>query len=158
MAEPEAYQEVHSPTVSVEVKISGTRNKEQCRRRLLDARLWDVLSDDQQRAAVYIEIGHRAFTRGMGISPPKYERTDPGKHQDGLTGYVERYFDWCEETRRFGVNAMVTIDVLCFGLTLRNVDRTHKRRKGWSRDQLHRALDLYAMQQGWVARRGSFLL
>lgn len=124
------------------------------RKRKMDSRIWDALTDAQRRAAEQIEDGYRGLTAGLGErGMPWGERSGAAKgqglerrHIPGLER-VEAYWDWAQAARYLGISVAAVIAMICDGASARQVDRRHGRRKGWARDNLESALDLYLDQR-----------
>ncbi len=170
---PEAWQERHSPTEAVEVVIQHkvelgandkgrlvskrvTKTREVCRRRLVDARLWGALTEEQQTAATLIEAGFRIQTQGMGVKVQSFERGDrsAGGTNDRAMVAVADYIAWAKEAVRQRIDHAAIILVLVEGMALAAVDGARRKRRGYTKTELDDGLNLYCKQQGWpVATR-----
>lgn len=159
-AQPSDWQERIEPTEAVEVTISRStrRVREICRRRVVEARLWDAMSGDQQGAAERIAGGFEVITAGLGASGMRLGvRGDRsyGDPWEGARGLIEDYWAWAKRTQRQELSVAAALDVLAFGLSCREVDRRRRKRKGWARGNLFEALEVYCDVKGWSGRRKS---
>jgi len=152
---PECWQEKHSPTEDVKVRYrqEGLKRIEviQCRRRVLEARLWDGLHPSLQDAAVAIERGFSLVTRGMGHKPPVYELRGSGKgdFSDWDSEAMAEYWAWALEAQRQRIDHAAIILVLVEGMALAAVDAARKKRKGYAKEQLLDGLNLFCRMRGW---------
>lgn len=161
---PEAWQERHSPTEAVEVTIMHavelgtdgkakriTKRREMCRRRIVDARLWAALTQEQQTAATLIDAGFRIATQGMGVKVQSFERGDRGEAggNDRSAVTMADYIAWAKEAVRTRIDHAAIILVLVEGMALAAVDSARRKRRGYTRDALAVGLNLYCKQQGW---------
>lgn len=148
---PHDRQEKLNPTE----EVPSSRNRASpapCRRRIVDARLWDGLSPVLQDAALEIARTYETLGRGLGFSTINLERTPgargrAGVDQGRLSG---TYFDWANACAKDSVSHSLAIDVLCYGFSCAAIDRDRRVRRGTTRDNLIRALELYARLRGWL--------
>lgn len=157
MAEPEEYQEAHSPTEPYEIVISKAtrRTTHVARRRKQDCRLWDGMTSEMESAAeaivraVYVISGQASYARSS------FERVDRSHPADTsvsyLQGLVEAYNSWVDDAEERGVIVGAVLKVLYHGASLRETDRSWKRRNGWAKEQVDRGLELY-LSLTWRAR------
>lgn len=167
--DPADWQERHSPTDSVMVKIINrvqvvgdhtdrkVITREMCRRRAQDTKLADALEDaDVERASVWVGIGYQRVTDGT--SPKIANLFATGSEGSGLSyedlmiflGDVERaYQQWCRQAKTRHVNVAAVIDIVCRGMGARETDRLHRKRNGWSVENLVDGLLLFERLQGW---------
>jgi hypothetical protein len=156
---PEAWQEQHSPTEDVKVRYrqDGAKRVDliQCRRRVLEARLWNGIHPSLQDAAVAIERGFSLVTRGMGHKPPSYELGAGGKggYTDRDTGMIEDYWAWGKEALRQRIDHAAIILVLVEGMSLAAVDAARRKRKGYARAELMEGLNLFCRLRGWPTQK-----
>lgn len=151
------WQERHSPTETIEVRITSERSKVQTRRRKQDARLYDGLTSHQIKAMENIDAGFRALTQGGGMSKMRFEARipagdspAPGQRHD----WLERtYMEWHRQTQiEGGINGAAVLDIVVFGKGTGAVDKLRKKRKGWARENLiEEGLKLYCKICGWPA-------
>ena len=157
-AQPSDWQEEIAPTEAVEGTISKStrRVREISRRRIVDARLWDAMTADQQGAAERVARGFETITAGVGHSGMRFgQRVDHGYGDpwEGKWGLIEAYWAWAKQTQRERISVAATLDVLAFGHSCREVDSFRHRRKGWARGNLFGALEVYCDIKGWSGRR-----
>jgi hypothetical protein len=151
---PHDLQECHAPTQPVRISTSGARSQTVCRRRIVDARLWESFDDLQQQAAIEIAATFERLNRGLGFASSDWQRL-PGSRQaggDGHTLLVGPYIDWTKACAREKISHSMTIDILCFGISCTALDRDRRVRAGTSRSNLMSALTLYAKLRGWHRR------
>ena len=150
--EPTDWQEWHSPTEPVEVEIAKKPRRivQTCRRRIVDARLWDSMSPQQQDAALIIEEGFRILTAGQRIKLQSVERVSPGHFNYEKVARAERrYWEWAIEAVKRRIDHSAIIDILAFGKPLADIDRRRRKKKGYARLALREGLDLFCEMQGW---------
>ena len=157
---PSDWQEKIAPTEAVEVTISKSTRRvwEISRRRIVDARLWDAMTADQQGAAERIARGFETITAGLGHAGMRFgQRVDHGYGDpwENKWGLIEVYWAWAKQTQRKGLSVAATLDVLVFGHSCREVDSRRRKRKGWTRGNLFEALEAYCDVKGWSGRRKS---
>ncbi len=150
VAGPDHWQEKHSPSIPIEVRISNSRVKTVAIRRAVDARLFDSLDNDQLRAAEMIYAGYNIVTTRVAVKAQNFEMAGGGRF-DGETPMhlVRQYRTWINHCRGRRIATAPVLDVIVFGKSLAEVDRSQKRQNGWTRKTLGIALDLYAELQGW---------
>lgn len=153
---PHDYQEQHSPTQPLRLKISATRQSSPARRRILDARLWDGLSGPQQDAALKINAAYYLMSKGRGfkISAPHADRisgTGPRDESEYQMQMVQFYLDWAQQCQRHKISHAACIDILVFGKSCAAADKDRRLRKGWAKTNLIAGLDLYCKMKGWPA-------
>lgn len=159
-AQPADWQEVHDPTEPVEVTISkGTqRTKERCRRRKADARIWEAMSSNQERAAVWI---HAALSQVLGDVAIRISRYEHGRrgadHSDDPEWQArvrEGYRKWTAIAPQKGFVISDVIQILGHGETLREQDERVRQRKGRAKSHLLHALQEFVVLQCWERRDG----
>lgn len=152
--EPVDWQERHSPTVEYtvrgDVRVDGTLKVRRevigvARRRHSDARLFDSLGEQQQKAMQEIERAHKHHVRGLGVQARRYDvMVSPGVFDlDAVEDLLSQYMQWREESVGKGIDVEAVMSIVVDGFYPRTVDRARQRRHGWARDQLDRALDLW---------------
>jgi|AntRauTorcE11897_2_1112592.scaffolds.fasta_scaffold00581_8 hypothetical protein len=148
------YQEQHSPTRPVRLKISSLRQQTTARRRILDARLWDQLRPQQQDAALKINSGYYLMSKGRGfkISAPHLENTGgtaPADETEHQIQTVQFYLDWAKRCQQKNISHAACIDILVFGKSCAAADKDRRKRKGWAKINLFEGLQLYCKMKGW---------
>lgn len=151
---PHDYQEQHSPTRPVRLKISSLRQQTVTRRRILDARLWDQLPSTQQEAALKINSGYYLMSKGRGfkISAPHLENTGgtaPGDETEHQMQLVQSYLNWAKSCQQKNISHAACIDILVFGKSCAAADKDRRKRKGWAKINLIEGLKLYCKMKGW---------
>ncbi len=147
-------QERHSPTMSASLLKPGDSQRSHHRRRILDARLWGALSDNQQNAALMIDTSYHAISKGLGYrsSAPHLERIQSSaRHEmnDHQASLIALYVDWAKHCTREGLMHAACVDILIFGKSCAAVDRDRKVRKGWAKQNLIDCLTEYCLLRGW---------
>lgn len=151
---PHDFQEQHSPTETVELRGHGQRTTDRHQRRLLDARLWDSLTPPQQDAALEIAATYQRFSGSLGYKMMDPHRLpggqkspdDPSVHQ---THILSLYFDWAKTCQKQKHSHAMTVDILVFGHSCRQVDKERRQRRGTARQNLVDCLNLYCDLRGW---------
>lgn len=150
---PHDFQERHSPTESVNIRITSERHDTRSQRRITDARLWDALSPTQQDAALHIAFAYETMGRGLGFVTSNWQRLpgSPGSHNiaESHARLISVYVDWAQACQKQKIHHSMIIDILVFGQTLAAIDRDRRIRKGTARQNLIDGLTLYCKLQGW---------
>lgn len=153
---PHAQQEKHSPTESVTVRLSSERTTQKSQRRIVDARLWESLSGEQQDAAIEIALAFEMMGKGLGYVTSDWQRI-PGCRGPGNVGaaharLINGYVDWTKQCHREKISHSMIIDVLVFGFGCRALDRERRTASGTTRQNLMDGLTLYCVLKGWIRR------
>ena len=147
-------QESHSPTESVNLRVSAERHEVRCQRRIVDARLWDSMTPPQQDAALEIAKAYETMGRGLGYISSDWQRIPgsgrfAGNIADAHSRLINRYIDWTKACHKEKISHSMIIDILAFGFSCRALDRDRRQRSGTSRQNLLDGLTLYCRLQGW---------
>jgi hypothetical protein len=149
--EPADYQETHSPTEATEVRIrvDGTRRvtREVARRRKPDARLWSSMRPEQEAAAENVAAAWYLITGEVGCKVAKLQPGGGGRRDsltERATQLVEAYMAWARDLDERSLNKVAAIAVLLGNETMRDAERSRRKRNGWARDNLMDCLDRYA--------------
>ena len=142
---PHDLQEKHAPS---------ERRSDNTQRRIVDARLWESMAPLQQEAAVIISSSFTMINSGIGYTTSNWERI-PGGRGTGNIGEAHArlmniYFDWARKCAVKKISHAMVVDVLCFGLSCRTVDRNRRLKNGSTKINLMRGLSLYCELMGWV--------
>lgn len=144
------HQERHSPTEAVMVQITGTRVRQQGRRRKMDARLIESLSPDQERAADAIVAAWRILSQGLGGGIMRYdEAVSRGAAADGESAddyrhkLLSRYIEWGLACPRSGIHRGAVMQVIAYGHSPNAVDCAMRKQHGWVKANLLEGLTLY---------------
>jgi hypothetical protein len=151
---PLEWSESHDPTEAVVVRRdevnpeTGRRivEKELCRRRRTDIRLWGEMTDEQVRAAEAIVHGFLAHGGKLGCPISRYGTEPDADPASAILNDAEmsaRYRAWGIECRRQVCEPGAVIDVLAHGATMQHFERSVRARHGTGRGRLFEALDLY---------------
>ena len=153
---PEHWQEGHSPTEPVIVTISSTRTRQQGRRRRSDARLWEAMSPEQERAAAWILAAVQQLVGDVAVRTQRFERRSrgrPGDAEPERNARVQQaYRAWVDRCIVEDLVAADVIQILVYGESLSDQDRRRRQRNGRAKEHLFGALDLFARMQGWIGR------
>lgn len=108
-----------------------------------------VLNTEDIAAVISIENGVISIlTNGIRSSRHDLPRVNrqAGGAEDRFMRFFEvrhNYYDWSDAMQAAGLAAGPVLDVIMEGKPLNQVDKTWRRRKGWTRDLLKDALKLY---------------
>ena len=142
---PHYFQEQHSPTK----KIKNTN----IHSRIIDLRLWNSMSAEQQDAALEISSAFETLTKGIGYTNSKWDKL-PGSKNFNISelhaDLINSYMKWAEECIKRQIKHAVIVDILCFGLSCYDCDKRRRIRKGKSKENLLAGLALYCKLRGWV--------
>lgn len=150
MSEPEDFQEIHSPTVMVHTRLTGTRTREAYRRRAADERLWSSFTADEARAAQELARVWQYVTNGLTAKAQRYERVDPGRDTlaDLSIHLNAAYRRW--RARLAPVERSACIAILCESMTIREAATAYRRSSAWPRANLGKCLERWAEIRGWA--------
>lgn len=161
--EPTDWQEMHSPTETVMVKIDQKRRREQCRRRKQDARLWEAIEEvpNGERAVYWIVGGYQAATGPVNTASSimdllmKISRStgtassDESEWAEKQGKMISALHEWGKECLKRGVSFAACMDIIGHGMGLREVDALRRKQNGWSRQNLVDGISLFVELQGW---------
>jgi hypothetical protein len=149
------WQERHSPTQAVDIKIGGGKTRHSTQRRVTDARLWDALSDQQQDAALEISLAFEMMGRGLGYATSDWTKIPGGGGNigDAHARLIGDYVAWTRLCHAEKTSHSMIIDILVYGFSCRALDRDRRVRAGASKNNLLSGLTLYADMKGWLKRR-----
>lgn len=153
--EPADWQEAHSPTEAVIVRIDRGRTRQAGRRRKSDARMWEAMSPRQESAAEAIAAGFALVAGEIGVRTQAFQRLGRGlsapdaARADRQAVLVHRYHDWARRSGERGLVVADVLQILAHGESCHQQDRRTHKRNGTALGHLLEALDLYAVMQGW---------
>ena len=149
-ATPHSWQERHSPSIPI-----ASRAQERGQRRIVDARLWEAMTQAQQDAALEIARVFESLSRGIGFSvsdwtkPPSMRGSGGANPAEIHARLLNGYGEWTLRCKKAGVSHSMIIDILVFGFSCQALDRDRRRRAGWSKANLLKGLGLYCALKGW---------
>ena len=150
---PHQSQEAHSPTENITLRAARGQEKQDARRRITDARLWDAMTPTQQDAALQIAHAFETSSRGLGYITSDWQRIRGGGGVNNIgerhAGLLRSYGEWAALCTKNNVSHSLVIDVLVFGFSCRALDRDRRQGQGFARANLMEALWLYADIKGW---------
>ena len=153
--EPADWQEQHSPTEAVEVRIDHQRTKQTATRRKMDARMWDAMTRAEEQAAECILAAVLIRTGEVGIKARRFDRSVPGPDCSASdragrqADLLRRYDRWVQHARTEGLSPSDVIQIIVHGQSCGQQDRDRRQRNGTAKAHLIKALTLFAVQQGW---------
>ncbi len=149
------WQERHSPTVEIAVDDPEAtrrvrRNLTRCRQS--DAWRHNRLNGMQRDAEKEMEFAWRLRTNGLGAASPKYGTGLRGNsNRIDLGSSVEAsWIEWCRMVHGRRITLDAVTDCLAEPLTLAEVERKHRMRKGEAFDNYVKGLDLWCEVRGWI--------
>ena len=146
------FQEAHSPTEAVTVRLTGSRRKETARRRTTAVRLFDGLLEEHQDAMLDINDAFNDITGHVGGNIMLYEPDYvPGTGERGARKDIRRrtYMEWAGLGVGGKFNHGAALDIIAFGKDLKTVDTNRRKRHGWAKENLIAALDEWRNLRGW---------
>ena len=151
---PHDAQEKHSPTEPVAVRLTAEKTLHKSQRRIVDARLWEQMTPEQQDAALAIAAAFSMIGRGLGYVTSDWQRL-PGCRgaaniADAQARLVNFYIEWSKECARAKISHAMVVDVLCFSFPCRLIDRDRRLKTGTTRQNLMEGLTLYGELRGWI--------
>ena len=150
---PHARQEKFLPTESVSLRLTSARTETRCQRRIVDARLWEAMTAQQQQAALQIALAFETMGKGLGYAQSNWQRIPGARSRENVADAHARligfYIDWTKACHREKISHSMVIDVLAFGFSCSLIDRDRKVRTGTTRGNLMAGLDLYVLMRGW---------
>ena len=163
VADVEAMQERHSPTV--EIAVDDGTDKRRTRSnftRVRQSEAWrhNQLSGMQRQAEVEMAMIWQERTQGLRMKSTNLFLTARGNSGSRLLNFKEEllhvvWADFVREAKRRRINFRVVIAVLTEPQTLAEVEHRHRLKKGRAFAIYTRGLDLWCVLRGWV-RRGRF--
>lgn len=118
------------------------------------ARLIGSLTLSQQEALFNIESAWRVITSGIGMRVFNPMRVDGRRGpEEGLSKeerLLVRYFDWGRAVQEKRLSHAMAIAVIAEGLSLREVDKLYRCRRGTAAGNLKKCLDAYCEVVGWI--------
>ncbi|MBL4906404.1 MAG: hypothetical protein JKX94_03055 [Sneathiella sp.] len=110
-----------------------------------DKRLWDSLSEDQDKAARQIYYGFKLLVGETGFRTQGFSGMPrmTSNRYDGSSDLVEKYRLWARSVCKTGVSVHGVIDILIFGKSCREVDRELRKRKGFAKKNLLAGLGFF---------------
>ena len=157
-ATPHRQQEQHSPSENVTLRGKTPRGKTQAdrqdsRRRITDARLWDAMTGPQQDAALNIAFAFETMGKGLGYVTTDWQRipgsSGPGNAADMHGRLIHGYVEWTKLCARDKISHSMIIDILAFGFSCRMLERDRRTAAGFARNNLLAGLKLYCRMKGW---------
>jgi len=119
-----------------------------------DIRLFESLSPAMERAAQEIYDGFRSITEGLHVKTWAVERVDGSKStsngKDYLADCTNHFWLWGQEMTRCRHSVQPVIDVFVFGHSCRQVDKSRRKRNGWTKARIDEGLGLYCKIRGWI--------
>jgi len=149
------WQEQHSPTVEVAVDDpEATRKVRRNITRVRQSEAWrhNRLSSMQRDAEKEMEFAWRQRTSGLGAASPKYGAALRGSsNRIDLGSSVEAsWVEWCRMVHGRRIMLDAVTDCLAEPLTLVEVERKHRMRKGQAFENYVKGLDLWCEVRGWI--------
>ena len=150
--EPQAWQELHSPTEAVMGQISAGRMGFLYKQRKVDKQLRRMIEgteNDRLRrgdAADAIEAAYRLITEGVGVKVQSFARRGGNPRPDWRPheiDLVRAYNTWADQATRRKLSVQDVERIIVHGETLKHQDRRRVQRRGKAKQHLLEALDLY---------------
>ena len=145
-------QENHSPTRPLALR--GTPQSSAARQRIVDARLWEMMTPAQQDAALQISLAFETMGRGLGYVLSSWQRIPGCRGQTNAAAahgrLIRGYIDWTKACHRKKISHAMVVDILVFGFSCRAQDRDRRQRRGTARANLLDGLALYCALKGWT--------
>ncbi len=150
--EPIDWQEAHSPTAPTEIVISHTprRVKAGPRRRILEKRLWEGLTEEERAAATEIDRAWLCITGGLAARAQQFERVDKGIGSVAETESIIRqtYDNWRGQLTNEARSACIA--VICENAAMQQVAKAYRKSNGWPRHNLGLCLRKWIEIRGWA--------
>jgi len=155
MSDVEALQERNSPTVSIAVDDpEATRRARRNLTRVRQSEAWrhNRLSGQQQTAERELEFAWRHRTHGLGAACSKYGTLPGGGGDRGDLGAdIDTVWrSWHREAGRRRISQPAFIDLLTEPVTLGQVEKDRRLRRGQAFANYTAALDLWGELRGWT--------
>lgn len=132
------------------VRISNERGRiQKCRRRIVDARIWEAIEEDPKRvtAAERITWAVNLLTGGQMAKAQVLHRVDGAGRQhmpERAARAIRQYHEWAKRAAREGIVVYDILQILVHGEGLAAQDRRNRRRYGLARANLLDGLDAYS--------------
>ena len=152
--DPLDWQERHSPTEAVEVRVTGERRRVATRRRKQDARVFDGLSSYHEQAMMDILAAFLYVIGGAGYRSFRYERIIPGARP--LHGNEEKlrehYKEWIDMGARGAFKLKPALAIIVEAKSYTITASLFNKRRSWVKDNFHDSLMTYCEIRGWEKR------
>lgn len=112
-----------------------------------DARLFASLTPDQETSFYQIATAYTLRTQGLGATISKYDDFVKATGQGNLEYGAEqlmKYDSWTRACKGKSINFNTAVNIIVFGQSPNEVDRTYRVGNGTSKKELIRALDVWA--------------
>jgi hypothetical protein len=156
VADVEAMQERHSPTVEIAVDDpAGKRRTRSNFTRVRQSEAWrhNRLSAMERQAETEMLRAWQARTGGLGaIRSALRPRLASGGYRESVESATleSAWLELTREARRRKIKMAVVVEVLTEPKTLRQIDRDYRQRTGMAFSFYVRALALWCVARGWV--------
>ena len=117
---------------------AGRRSKRQ-------TKLWEGFTDAQLRAAQKIVGGFHLLFGRSGLRTQSFDgmpRTE-GYREGNSSDLDDAFSSWAKHIFDQRVSVSAVLDIVVFGKSFREVDQAHCKRKGFAKENLTKALDMY---------------
>lgn len=163
VADVEAMQERHSPTVEIAVDDGdGKRRTRSNYTRVRQSEAWrhNQLTGMQRQAEVEMAYAWKCRTAGAQAATVDLanalSKTSGGGTMAERNNLIElAWLDFVRECKRDRIRVALVVEVLTEPKTLREVEKRFRLKPGVAMARYCRALDLWCVVRGWV-RRGRF--
>lgn len=134
----------HDGGLTWEAVRVGQRTIRHNLRVVADSRLIASLTDAQCQAMWSIARAYSMITAGLGAkcSDLSHVRGGGGDIMYGAA-LIADYFTWSRAVKKKKLNHDMTMDIIAFGHSLRDIDRNRRQAKGTARKNLGLTLDLW---------------
>lgn len=126
------------------VKVSSSRSKNERLRSSPDKRLFDALDGAQEGAFYKIAQAHQIMTNGLGAKIQGYGHVSGGQGDIEYGAELLRHYKlWHTLCKQRYVSPIMALDVIVFGLSLKDTDEKHKFQHGTAKKNLIQCLDFW---------------
>jgi hypothetical protein len=108
-------------------------------------RLWESLTEIQINSAQNIYLGFQGRFGELGYRAQNFMWTAKytGKPEGRLDRLIEIFSDWASHERGVRFDVISVLDLLVFGKSCRDVDKSLRKRKGFAKENLLSGLETY---------------
>ena len=144
----------HGGVVPVEVKVLGSKTKQQGLRRAPDARMFDSFTAPQERAYYRIASAQKLYVMGIGYKTANLIRVDRSYTGDWeevrATELKKDYDGWKADCKRRRLKADQAMDMMGLGMNLTESGQCRNQPRLKIRENLIACLNVFCERKGWL--------
>ena len=148
------FSSQHGAIIPVEVRVHGSKTKQQGLRRAPDARMFESFTPVQEKAFYRIARGAQVTASGLGCKAFDYSKarggTGHGADQERDAEAFSDYKHWHVDCRRQDLNPDMAKDVIVGGMNITESAQYRAADRKTVKQNLTGCLEAYARRKGWA--------